>query len=140
MDITVPNPGLPLTSSDMVVEDRQRHLFRVARRAFTDEEVLEQERRQIFDRCWLYLGHSSEIRNNCDFVTRAVGGRELIFNRDRGGAVHAFLNTCPHRGSMVVGGKRGNALSVPWFSHGWSFYVYSRFASRVLASKYCKER
>jgi p-cumate 2,3-dioxygenase alpha subunit len=96
MDITVPNPGLPLTSSDMVVEDRQRHLFRVARRAFTDEEVLEQERRQIFDRCWLYLGHSSEIRDNCDFVTRAVGGRELIFNRDRGGAVHAFLNTCPH--------------------------------------------
>jgi len=139
MDITVPNPGLPLTSSDMVVEDRQRHLFRVARRAFTDEEVLEQERRQIFDRCWLYLGHSSEIRNNCDFVTRAVGGRELIFNRDRGGAVHAFLNTCPHRGAMVVREKKGNALSFRCFYHGWSFNVNGRFASRFEEGNYGKE-
>jgi p-cumate 2,3-dioxygenase alpha subunit len=139
MDITVPNPGLPLTSSDMVVEDRQRHLFRVARRAFTDEEVLEQERRQIFDRCWLYLGHGSEIRNNCDFVTRAVGGRELIFNRDRGGAVHAFLNTCPHRGAMVVREKTGNALSFRCFYHGWSFNVNGRFASRFEEGNYGKE-
>jgi p-cumate 2,3-dioxygenase subunit alpha len=139
MDITVPNPGLPLTSSDMVVEDRQRHLFRVARRAFTDEEVLEQERRQIFDRCWLYLGHSSEIRNTCDFVTRAVGGRELIFNRDRGGAVHAFLNTCPHRGAMVVREKKGNALSFRCFYHGWSFNVNGRFASRFEEGNYGKE-
>jgi p-cumate 2,3-dioxygenase alpha subunit len=139
MDITVPNPGLPLTSSDMVVEDRQRHLFRVARRAFTDEEVLEQERRQIFDRCWLYLGHGSEIRNTCDFVTRAVGGRELIFNRDRGGAVHAFLNTCPHRGAMVVREKKGNALSFRCFYHGWSFNVNGRFASRFEEGNYGKE-
>ena len=139
MDITVPNPGLPLTFPDMVVEDRQRHLFRVARRAFTDEEVLEQERRQIFDRCWLYLGHGSEIRNNCDFVTRAVGGRELIFNRDRGGAVHAFLNTCPHRGAMVVREKKGNALSFRCFYHGWSFNVNGRFASRFEEGNYGKE-
>src|SRR5260370_8796140 len=117
MDIAVPNPGLPLTTSDMVVEDRQRHLFRVARRAFTDEDVLEQERRQIFDRCWLYLGHSSEIRNNCDFLTRAVGGRELIFNRDRGGARHPLLNTCPPRGSIVGRRKKGHAPSFLPFHH-----------------------
>ena len=102
-----------LTNPQMVVEDRQRHLFRVSRRAFTDQSVLEAENRNIFDRCWLYLGHSSEIANNCDFITRNVGGRELIFNRDRGGAVHAFLNTCPHRGAMVVREKKGNARQLP---------------------------
>ena len=75
-----------LTNPQMVVEDRQRHLFRVSRRAFTDQSVLDAENRNIFDRCWLYLGHSSEIANNCDFITRNVGGRELIFNRDRDGA------------------------------------------------------
>jgi p-cumate 2,3-dioxygenase subunit alpha len=139
VDIALINREIPLTHADMVVEDRQRHLFRVARRAFTDEEVLEQERRQIFDRCWLYLGHSSEIRDNCDFVTRAVGGRELIFNRDRGGAVHAFLNTCPHRGAMVVREKKGNALSFRCFYHGWSFNVNGRFASRFEEGNYGKE-
>jgi p-cumate 2,3-dioxygenase subunit alpha len=128
-----------LTTPQMVVEDRGRHLFRVARRAFTDEAVLEAERQAIFDRCWLYLGHSSEIAGNCDFITRAVGGRELIFNRDRGGAVHAFLNTCPHRGAMVVREKKGNALSFRCFYHGWSFNVNGRFASRFDEGNYGKE-
>jgi p-cumate 2,3-dioxygenase subunit alpha len=128
-----------LATPQMVVEDRGRHLFRVARRAFTDDAVLDAERRAIFDRCWLYLGHSSEIADNCDFITRAVGGRELIFNRDRAGAVHAFLNTCPHRGAMVVREKKGNALSFRCFYHGWSFNVNGRFASRFDEGNYGKE-
>jgi p-cumate 2,3-dioxygenase alpha subunit len=138
MDVSLRDPEVPLAFADMVVEDRQRHLFRVARRAFTDEAVLEGERRQIFARCWLYVGHGSEIRNNCDFITRSVGGRELIFNRDRAGAVHAFLNTCPHRGAMVVREKKGNALSFRCFYHGWSFNVNGRFASRFEEGNYGK--
>src|SRR5260370_26035088 len=133
------NPERPLTGPEMVVEDRQRHLFRVARRAFTDDAVLAAERANIFDRCWLYLGHSSEIANTCDFITRAVGGRELIFNRDRGGPVHAFLNTCPHRGAMVLREKKGNALSFRCFYHGWSFNVDGACASRFEEGNYGKE-
>ena len=90
----------------------------------------------MFDRCWLYVGHASEIANNCDFVTRSVGGRDLIFNRDRGGAVHAFLNTCPHRGATVVREKSGNALSFKCFYHGWAFNVNGRFASRFEEGNY----
>ena len=52
-----------LNRSQMVVEDRARHQFRVSRRAFTDDAVLEAERLNIFDRCWVYVGHSSEIRS-----------------------------------------------------------------------------
>jgi p-cumate 2,3-dioxygenase alpha subunit len=127
-------PTRPRTG--LVVEDKERFLFRVARRAFTDEAVLEAERRAIFDRCWLYLGHGSEIAANCDFLTRTVGGRELVFNRDRGGAVHAFLNTCPHRGATLVREQRGNALSFQCFSHGWAFNVNGRFASRYAEGNY----
>jgi p-cumate 2,3-dioxygenase alpha subunit len=123
----------------MVIEDRERHLFRVSRRAFTDDAVLEAERRNIFDRCWLYLGHASEIANAGDFISRSVGGRELIFNRDRGGAVHAFFNTCPHRGAMVVRERKGNALSFRCFYHGWSFNVNGRFASRFEEGNYGKD-
>ena len=123
-------------TSGFVMEDRERHLFRVARRAFADEAVLEEERRRIFDRCWLYLGHGSEIAQNCDFVTRSVGGRELVFNRDRGGAVHAFLNSCPHRGATLVREARGNAISFQCFYHGWAFNVNGRFASRYAEGNY----
>jgi p-cumate 2,3-dioxygenase alpha subunit len=127
-----------LTTPQMVVEDRGRHLFRVARRAFTDEAVLEAERQAIFDRCWLYLGHSSRSRQ---LRLHHPCGRwaRLIFNRDRAGAVHAFLNTCPHRGAMVVREKKGNALSFRCFYHGWSFNVNGRFASRFDEGNYGKE-
>ncbi|HEY2659583.1 MAG TPA: aromatic ring-hydroxylating dioxygenase subunit alpha [Caulobacteraceae bacterium] len=120
----------------LVLEDRERHLFRVARRTFVDDAVLEEERRRIFDQCWLYLGHSSEIPENGDFLTRSVGGRELVFNRDRGGVVHAFLNSCPHRGATLVREARGNAISFQCFYHGWAFNVNGRFASRYAEGNY----
>ena len=126
-------------SHDFVVENPQAKTFFVNREVFVSEDVFEREKRAIFDRCWIYLGHGSEIPNNCDFVTRAVAGRELIFNRDHKGVVHAFLNTCPHRGAMVVREKKGNALSFRCFYHGWSFNVNGRFASRFDEGNYGKE-
>src|SRR5205085_6006084 len=73
---------------------------------------------------------------NGDFLTRSVGGRELVFNRDRGGAVHAFLNTCPHRGATLVREPRGNSISFQCFYHGWAFNVNGRFASRYAEGNY----
>src|SRR5215472_17361877 len=94
--------GTPMNMAKMqnlIVDDRARGVFRVNWRAFTDPEVLEQERREVFDRSWLYAGHESEIADLGDYVTRRVGGRPLILVRDDTGAAHAFLNTCPHRGN-----------------------------------------
>ena len=139
MDTHVSHPSTATPWSDLVIQDRERHLFRVSRRAFTDEAILEAERRAIFDRCWIYLGHGSEIPNNCDFVTRAVAGRELIFNRDHKGVVHAFLNTCPHRGAMVVREKKGNSRAFRCFYHGWTFDGTGRFASRFGEGNYGTE-
>ena len=45
-----------------IAVDPTRGLFQIARRAFTSEAVLEVERAQIFDTCWLYLGHESEVK------------------------------------------------------------------------------
>jgi p-cumate 2,3-dioxygenase alpha subunit len=95
--------------------------FRVARRAFTDPKVFEAERSQIFDRCWIYLGHSSEIPKKGSFVTRSVAGRNLIFNRDAAGTVHAFLNACPHRGATVCREPAGATKNFTCSYHGWVF-------------------
>jgi len=102
--------------------DQARGLFKVARRTFVDEAVLADEQRKIFDRCWLYLGHESELPKPGDFVTRAIAGRNLIFNRDRSGVFNAFYNTCTHRGAMVCREARGSAKNFQCFYHGW---VYS---------------
>lgn len=114
----------------LVMEDRQRGRFRVHRSAFTDPEILAVEQAVIFDRCWLYLGHESELPAPNDYLTRNVAGKELIFNRDRKGEYHAFYNTCPHRGALVVREPRGKAISFRCFYHGWAFNNNGLFATR----------
>ena len=101
--------------------DREAGVFRVARRAFIDNAVFETERARIFDKCWLYVGHISELPKKGSFVTRPVGGRNLIFNRDAAGEVHAFHNACPHRGSTVCREQSGNAKNFTCSYHGWVF-------------------
>ena len=59
---------------DLITDDRERGIFRVNRRAFTDPEILERERREVFDRSWLYAGHESEIGDPGDYVTPGSAG------------------------------------------------------------------
>jgi p-cumate 2,3-dioxygenase subunit alpha len=111
---------------ELVVDDRTNGIFRVNRRVFIDPEVLEVERRQVFDRCWLYAGHESEIAAPGDFITRRVGGRPLILVRDNAGVPHAFLNTCPHRGNTVCRERTGSARTLRCFYHAWTFDLTGR--------------
>jgi len=122
--------------SPWIREDRIAGLFKVSRSAFTEQSVLDRERERIFDHCWLYIGHGSELAQPNDYLTRNVGGRELIFNRDRKGTYQAFFNTCPHRGALVAREKCGNALGFKCFYHGWSFNNNGKYATRTPAGVY----
>jgi phenylpropionate dioxygenase-like ring-hydroxylating dioxygenase large terminal subunit len=105
----------------LIVDDEARGLFRVHRSAFVSEDVLALERELIFDKSWLYVGHESEIPHSGDFKTRRVGGRTVIFNRDRHGNVRVLLNTCRHRGAEVCRDKSGNKKVFTCFYHGWAY-------------------
>ncbi len=119
--------------------DQDKGLFRVARRAFVDQHVLAQEQQQIFDRCWLYLGHESEVPRPGDFVTRAIAGRNLIFNRDRNGVINAFYNTCTHRGAMVCREAKGSAKNFQCFYHGWVFSDEGKLVDQPGQDSYPKD-
>jgi p-cumate 2,3-dioxygenase subunit alpha len=101
--------------------DPEQGTFRVARRSFLDEDLLASERAEIFDKCWLYIGHASELAKPGAFVTRSVGGRNLIFVRDGTGVVRAHLNSCPHRGATVCRERSGSAKFFNCSYHGWVF-------------------
>ena len=104
-----------------VREDRERGLFQVARTAFVSDDVLAQEQQRIFDRCWLYIGHESEIAKPGDFVNRILAGRNLILARNQAGVVNAFYNTCTHRGALVCREAKGNTKAFVCMYHGWVF-------------------
>ena len=106
---------------EMVRIDAGQGIFQVSRRAFVDGGVMEREYEAVFDRCWLYLGHESELPRPGDFVTRTVARRNILFTRDGQGALHALYNTCPHRGATVCREDKGNAKVFQCFYHGWVF-------------------
>lgn len=105
----------------LIHEDGERGIFRVHRSAFTAPAIVEQERRHIFDNCWLYLGHESEVAKPGDFRRRTVAGRPLFWVRGNDGRVRAFHNTCTHWGANVCRVDAGNAETFQCFYHAWTF-------------------
>ncbi len=101
--------------------DPSRGRFRVNRSAFTDAAVFAEEKERLLKRSWIYLGHESEIRQPNDYVTRKILDFNLIFCRDRGGEVHAFFNSCPHRGATICRDASGSRKSFSCPYHGWTF-------------------
>ena len=110
-----------MPAENFVINDPQGHDFQVNRRALVDPQVLEAEMRRIFDTCWIYVGHESEVREPGDFKTRNVCGRPIIFCRDSGARIRVYLNACRHRGAIVCREPEGNAKGFFCFYHGWSY-------------------
>lgn len=112
---------IPPRRSPYLSDERNPSRFRVNRRVFTEEDVLAKERELIFAKCWLYVGHVSEVPDPGSFVTRSVGGRPVIMTRDQNGKVQVWLNACTHRGAEVCREIRGTTRRFRCFYHSWSF-------------------
>ncbi|GGC58778.1 aromatic ring-hydroxylating oxygenase subunit alpha [Chelatococcus reniformis] len=118
--------------------DEGQQFFKVARRNFVDPDIWTAEKARIFERCWLYLGHDSELPKPGDFLTRSVAGRNILFTRDSKGELRALLNTCPHRGAQVCRERKGNAKSFQCFYHGWVFGADGRLRSQPGEASYAE--
>ncbi len=105
------------TTGDLVSDDASR----VSRRLFHDDGVYEDERRQIFQRCWLFVGHESQIPNAGDFVASYMGEEPVIVSRANDGSIDVVVNSCTHRGTKLCNVDRGNASTLTCPYHGWQF-------------------
>jgi p-cumate 2,3-dioxygenase alpha subunit len=109
------------TDTTYIIDDQAAGLFRVNRRAFTDPECLEEERARVFGRCWIYVGHESEVPHAGDYISRSVAGRPMILVRSDDNVNRVLLNTCTHRGAQVCRQKSGNARTFRCPYHAWTF-------------------
>lgn len=110
-----------MVDAPLIVEDWDRLTFRVNREAYRSASIFEQERDKIWMHSWLYLGHESELPDPDDFKARTIAGRPLIFCRDSAGQVHAYLNSCPHRGTILCREREGSTKHFQCFYHAWTF-------------------
>jgi phenylpropionate dioxygenase-like ring-hydroxylating dioxygenase large terminal subunit len=93
----------------------------VTRSIFVDEDVYQAEQERIFARAWLFLGHESQIAKPGDYFVSRMGEESVILTRDRQGEIHAFLNSCRHRGMKVCRYDEGNTPVFTCPYHGWSY-------------------
>jgi phenylpropionate dioxygenase-like ring-hydroxylating dioxygenase large terminal subunit len=93
----------------------------VSIRAFHDEAVYRAELTRIFARCWLFLGHESQLRNPGDYLTARMGEDEVVVARNSEGKIRAFLNSCRHRGAKVCRADLGNSRAFRCPYHGWTY-------------------
>ncbi|MEV7046304.1 SRPBCC family protein [Amycolatopsis sp. NPDC051061] len=88
---------------------------------FHDEGVYRAELEKIFAKCWLFLGHESQLRKPGDYISARMGEDEVVVTRNSAGELRAFLNSCRHRGAKVCRADQGNSRAFRCPYHGWTY-------------------
>lgn len=77
----------------------------------------------IFHRHWLYVGRSETVPGPRAYRTFEIGTQSILLVRDEAGTLHAFHNTCRHRGTRLVewgsGTLGANCITCPY--HAWTY-------------------
>lgn len=85
---------------------------------FTAPAWLDAEDRLLWPHCWLLLGRPQLAPGQWRGFTHGRHG--VLLTRDAAGALHAFRDSCPHRGTLLCGEDRGEGpIRCPY--HGWTF-------------------
>jgi Rieske 2Fe-2S family protein len=90
--------------------------------AYTDPAVFAWEQRHFFDACWTCVGFSADLARPGDQRAEPVGTGSVLLTRDDDGGLHAFANTCRHRGhELLERGATARANSVICPYHAWTY-------------------
>ncbi|KAL4894952.1 Rieske [2Fe-2S] iron-sulfur domain-containing protein [Aspergillus ambiguus] len=96
---------------------------------YTSQEMYELERRAIFSKRWLFITHSSRLKNTGDWLRYEIAGFDFIITRDRDGNINAFHNVCRHRAYPVIEKEgQGNNKILACRYHGWSYGLNGKLA------------
>lgn len=104
---------------------------------YCSPQVFEIERRRIFHRGWMYVGHVATVPAGARRVVD-VAGESVIVTRARDGRLHAFANVCRHRGSQLCEAAHSAAApldeqletgSIQCPYHAWTYSLDGRLLS-----------
>jgi anthranilate 1,2-dioxygenase large subunit len=94
---------------------------------YRDAAIYALEQARIFrGPVWNFLALEAEIPNPGDFRVVAVGEMPVIVDRAKDGSIHAMVNRCAHRGSIVQRALHGNCRVHTCCYHQWSYDLTGR--------------
>ncbi|MFT3930180.1 MAG: aromatic ring-hydroxylating dioxygenase subunit alpha [Spongiibacteraceae bacterium] len=90
---------------------------------YYDADYFELERKAIFMRSWLNIGHVSEVPEPGCFIKRELefAKASLLIVRGKDGVLRAFHNACTHRATQLVEEASGKASAFLCPYHMWNF-------------------
>jgi glycine betaine catabolism A len=108
------------------------HSVMLPRAAYVDPAVFAWEQQHFFGSGWTCVGLSSQLPEAGDQRAESAGAGSVLLTRDDQGELHAFANTCRHRGHELLpcgAGAQRNAVICPYHSWTYSLSGELRFAS-----------
>jgi glycine betaine catabolism A len=91
------------------------------RAAYVDPAVFAWEQRNIFS-SWMCVGYSADLSEPGAQRAVPTGTGGVLLTRDEDGALHAFANTCRHRGhELLACGETATRRSIICPYHSWSY-------------------
>jgi Rieske 2Fe-2S family protein len=109
------------------VESYRQGAHTMPRERYTSPDVYVQDLERIHARHWNCVGRASAFAATGEYQVRTIAGEQLIIVRDRGGELHAFFNTCRHRGTRLcsaASGKLSETIQCPY--HAWTYSLDGR--------------
>ncbi len=101
--------------------DRADEVMTLSAESYFDPVRWEREIDRVFKRMPLMLALSCELREAGDFKTQDVCGVPVLLVRQSDGEVRAFINSCSHRGAVVVTESCGNRRRFSCPYHAWTY-------------------
>ena len=92
-------------------------------RYYYDPAWYELERKAVFLRSWLNVGHVCELPESGSFIRREIefAGASLLIVRGKDGAIRTLHNVCTHRGTQLTDETAGKATKFSCKYHMWTF-------------------
>ncbi|WP_222105919.1 aromatic ring-hydroxylating oxygenase subunit alpha [Paraburkholderia sp. BCC1886] len=88
---------------------------------YTDEAFHRFDIDAVFYNEWLFACNSCELRTPGDYLTLEIGTSSVVVVRGQDGEIHAFFNTCRHRGSRICTQSAGHAHRLVCPYHQWVY-------------------
>jgi len=96
---------------------------------YNDPDAFEFDLDAIFGRSWIMVGFEVELPRPGSWMAVTVGRSPVLITRDRDGRLHAFHNTCRHRGAQICKPGKGAAARLVCPYHRWTYELSGELAN-----------
>lgn len=88
---------------------------------YTEEQYVQVSNELLFGKHWFAAAHVQELSKPGDVKVVDVGKQSIILTCDKKGKLHAFYNTCRHRGARVLSAGSSGCKQLVCPYHWWAY-------------------